>query len=149
METLRTAFDCPVGYSDHTEGITVGIAATALGAALYEKHVTLKGGKSPDHDFALEMETFVTLVRAIRHCEKALGSMLKTVQPSEQVHLLRGRRSIFVVRDVKEGEAFTRDNLAVLRPGTGISPSRFEEILGRRSTRSIKAVDLLRESDWH
>ena len=149
IETLRLAFGCPVGYSDHTEGISVPIAAVALGAVLYEKHVTLSGGRSPDHDFAIEMDEFEKMVLCMRQCEKALGSNTKKVQATELKHLLRGRRSIFVVSDMKEGETFTKDNLAILRPGIGISPSRYEGILDKKSLHDIKAPYLLKEGDWH
>lgn len=148
METLRLAFSCPVGYSDHTEGIAVGVAAAALGASLYEKHVTLAGGKSPDHDFALDMREFEAMVRAIRQCEKALGGTVKVLQESERTHLMRGRRSIFVIKDIKEGGTFTAENLGILRPGTGIAPARFEEIIGKKSTRDINAISFLKEGDW-
>jgi sialic acid synthase SpsE len=148
METLRLAFQCPVGYSDHTQGIAVSIAAIALGAVLYEKHVTLAGGKSPDHDFALEMDEFEKMVQYIRECETALGDTKKKVQESELKHLMRGRRSIFVVKDMKKNEIFTRENLAVLRPGIGIVPALYEEILGRKSTKNLKAINLLKNGDW-
>ena len=148
METLRLAFQCPVGYSDHTEGIAVPVAAVALGSVLYEKHVTLAGGKSPDHDFSLEMDGFEKMVQYMRECEKALGSTMKNVQESERKHLLRGRRSIFVIKDMKKNELFTRENLAVLRPGIGIAPAHYEEILGKKATRDIKAISLLKEKDW-
>lgn len=149
IETLRLAFGYPVGYSDHTKGIAVPIAAVALGAVLYEKHVTLSGGKSPDHDFALEMDGFEKMVQYMRECEKALGSTMKKVQESERKHLLRGRRSIFIVKDMEKNELFTRENLAVLRPGIGIAPVHYEEILGRKSTRNLKAINLLKDDDWH
>lgn len=149
MDTLTTAFQCPVGYSDHTAGVTVSIAAVSRGAALYEKHVTLAGGCSPDHDFALDMDTFEKMVQGMRECEKALGSSVKQLQESERKHLLRGRRSIFVVKDVEKSEMFTRDNLAVLRPGTGIAPVHYEEILGKRAVKSLKAVHMLKNDDWH
>ncbi len=149
METLRLAFQCPVGYSDHTQGIAVPVAAVALGAGLYEKQVTLTGGRSPDHDFALEMEEFEKMVLYMRECEEALGSTIKTVQGSERKHLLRGRRSIFVIKDIKKNEILTCENLAVLRPGVGIAPVYYEEILGKKSTRDLKAISLLKDGDWH
>lgn len=149
METLRLAFKRPVGYSDHTEGVSVAIAAVALGAMLYEKHVTLAGGSSPDHDFALEMDRFEEMVQHMHECERALGSTTKEVQDSERKHLLRGRRSLFVIKDMKQNDLFTRENLAVLRPGVGIAPIHYEGILGRKATRDIKAICLLKEKDWY
>ena len=149
QETLRIAFNCPIGYSDHTEGITVPIAAVALGAALYEKHVTLPDGKSPDHDFALSMDEFSKMVKCIRQCEAALGSSVKKLQESERKYFLRGRRSIFVIKDVKKGDLFTKNNLAVLRRGVGIPPIQYDQILGKRSTQNIKAPALLTDGNWH
>lgn len=148
METLRSAFDCPVGYSDHTEGIVVPVAAVSLGAAILEKHVTMPGGKSPDHNFALSMEEFAEMVSAVRRCEAAMGCSLKGVQENEVKHLLRGRRSLFVVKDMAKGEEFSRENLSVLRPGIGIAPGKYESILGKKSMSDIKAPALLKEGDW-
>jgi N,N'-diacetyllegionaminate synthase len=149
METLHTTFDCPVGYSDHTSGITVPIAAVALGAKLYEKHVTLSDGKSPDHGFALTMEEFAQMVQGMRQCQEALGSAIKDVQDNERQYRLKGRRSIFVVEDVKEGEVFSHKNLAVLRPGNGLSPVRYEEVIGKNAARNIKAPASLMDGDWN
>lgn len=148
LETLRKSFDRPVGYSDHTRGIIVPVAAVAMGTVLFEKHVTLENGKSPDHDFATSMEEFAQMVEAMRQCEMTLGNDVKAVQESEKKHFLRGRRSIFVIKDVKEGEVFTKENLAVLRPGVGLHPSLYEEVLGKRASRNIYAPAVLGEEDW-
>lgn len=148
LETLRVAFGCPVGYSDHTPGISVPIAAVALGAELYEKHVTLSDGKSPDHGFALTMEEFARMVAGIRECEAALGHGIKGVQDNERIYRLKGRRSIYIVKDIKKGEAFDRKNLAVLRPGVGLSPVRLEEILGKTATKDLNAPAPLSDRDW-
>jgi N-acetylneuraminate synthase/N,N'-diacetyllegionaminate synthase len=148
FETLRKAFPYPIGYSDHTQGIAVPVAAVALGASLYEKHVTLPGGKSPDHDFAISMDEFEKMVKAMREAEVSLGSSKKEVQKNELIYRLRGRRSIFVVQDIKKGGIFNENNLAVLRPGIGIEPKMFEKILGKKSRRNIKAPHLLKKGDW-
>jgi len=148
LETLRKSFNCPIGYSDHTSGITVPVAAVALGAKLYEKHVTLPGGKSPDHSFALTMDEFEQMVVAIRRCEASLGSNVKEIQENEKKYSLRGRRSIFVVKDVKKGDLFNVNNLAILRPGLGISPTKYDEILNKQSNKDIKAPALLSEGAW-
>lgn len=148
LETLRVAFDCPVGYSDHTKGISVPIATVALGAKLYEKHVTLPSGKSPDHSFALSVEEFSQMVMGMRQCEAALGSTVKGVQENERIYRLKGRRSIFIVQDIKRGEIFTEKNLAVLRPGVGISPLHYEEVLGKSATKNIKSPAPLADGDW-
>lgn len=148
LETLRKSFGYPVGYSDHTRGIVVPISAVAMGAALFEKHVTLKNGKSPDHDFATGMEEFAQMVEAMRQCEMALGSDIKGVRENEKKHLLRARRSIFVIKHVKEGDVFTKENLAVLRPGIGLPPVLYEEILGKKASHNIHAPAVLKEGDW-
>lgn len=148
LDTLKKAFPCPIGYSDHTAGITVPTAAAALGASLYEKHVTLPGGKSPDHDFAIGMDEFAVMVKAMRDVETALGRDKKEVQKNELVYRQRGRRSVFVVRDVRAGEMFTGHNLAVLRPGVGVEPQMLEKILSKKSTKNIKAPYLLKKGDW-
>ena len=148
METLKVAFNCPVGYSDHTTGISVPIGAVALGAKLYEKHVTLSSGKSPDHDFALTMDEFSQMVKGMRQCEEALGSSIKKIQENERTYLLRGRRSIFIVKDIRKGEIFDENNLAILRPCIGLSPLRYDEVLGKSVTRDIKAISPLHEGDW-
>jgi len=109
---------------------------------------TLEDGKSPDHDFALNMDEFSQMVAAMRHCHEALGSNIKQVQENETKHLRRGRRSIYVVQDIKEGEVFQKSNLAVLRPGVGILPIHYQEVLGKRATQDIKAPALLKEGDW-
>ena len=148
LDTLRAAFDCPVGYSDHTRGFVVPVAAVAMGAVLFEKHITMEGGKSPDHDFALSMKEFEQMVKAMRQCEMALGSADKEVQKSEKKYLLRGRRSLFIVKDIKKGAIFTGENLFVLRPGIGLPPIYYEEVLGKKAVRTIKAPALLKKGDW-
>lgn len=148
LETLRSTFHCPVGYSDHTPGTVVPIAAVALGAKLYEKHVTLAGGKSPDHGFALNMDEFAAMVKGIRQCEDALGSAEKKIQENELQYRLKGRRSLFVIKDMRKGDVFRDENLVVLRPGNGLSPLRYEEVIGKSAVRDIKAPALLKESDW-
>lgn len=149
LETLRVAFDRPVGYSDHTRGITVPVAAVALGAQLYEKHVTMSVGRSPDHDFALTMDEFAQMVAGIRQCEAAMGHGIKGVQANERTYRIKGRRSIYIVEDVKRGEHFNERNLAILRPGIGLSPVRYEEIVGKRAARDIRAPALLVDGDWN
>lgn len=148
IETMRETFHCPVGYSDHTQGIVVPISAVAMGAALFEKHVTMEGGRSPDHDFAMDMDEFGRMVSAMRQCETALGSNLKDVRENELRYHKRGRRSLFVVKDMREGEVFTRENISVLRPGIGLSPIHYEEVLGKKASHNIHAPAILKEGDW-
>lgn len=149
LKTLHDSFNCPVGYSDHTEGIVVPVAAIAMGAVILEKHITLDEGRSPDHDFATNITEYADMVRAVRECELALGSSIKKVQENELNHLARGRRSLFVIKDVMKGEVFTKENLAVLRPGTGLSPVHFEDVLNKKAVADIKATALLKEGDWY
>lgn len=148
MQMLSEVFNCPVGYSDHTSGSTVPVAATALGAVMLEKHVTLPGGRSPDHSFAMAMSAFKAMVSEVRHCEQAMGRKKKRIHEVERRHLIRGRRSVFLVGDVKAGELFTAHNLAVLRPGTGLPPVYYDEIMGKTAVRDMKAIRMIEEGDW-
>ena len=132
IETLRIAFGVSVGYSDHTAGIEVPIAAVSLGASLIEKHFTLDCSmQGPDHLASLEPKELVKLVSSIRLIEKTLGDGIKRAMPSEISNIVVARRSIVAKCDIKAGEKFTKENLCMKRPGTGISPMRYEEILGR------------------
>ena len=140
MDTMRQAFQVPVGYSDHTPGITVPVAAVARGADMIEKHYTLDTDLSgPDHLFSLGPEEFKRMVEAIRNTEAAIGSPIKRLNPSEQVHYNRGRRSLFAAVDIPEGTEIREDMLAVLRPGTGMAPRYLNIIEGRKARRAIKA----------
>lgn len=132
METLRATFGLPVGLSDHTPGIHVAVAATALGAVVIEKHLTLdRGLPGPDHRASLEPDEFGELVTAIRQIELALGDGTKTPARGELPNVSVARRSLVAARDIRRGEVFTAENLAVKRPGTGISPMRYWEWLGK------------------
>jgi len=140
MDTLRQAFPCPVGYSDHTLGLTVPIAAVARGASIIEKHFTLdRSLHGPDHEFALTPDELKAMILAIRDTEAAIGSSIKRPLPSESVHHQRGRRSLFAVRDIAQGEVISRDMVAVLRPGTGLAPKCLDIIVGRVARRAIAA----------
>jgi N,N'-diacetyllegionaminate synthase len=129
--TIRAAFPgVQVGYSDHTLGIEVPIAAVAMGASIIEKHFTIdKNMEGPDHRASLEPDELKAMVRSIRNIEKALGSGIKKPSPSELKNKPIARKSIVAVRDIKEGEEFTEENLTVKRPGTGISPMRWDEVI--------------------
>ena len=138
MDTLRQAFSCPVGYSDHTLGVTVPIAAVARGATIIEKHFTLdRTLPGPDHGFALPPDELKAMVRAIRDTEAAIGSPVKRLLPSEAVHHQRGRRSLFAARDIAKGDVISRDMVTVLRPGTGLPPKYLDIIVGRIARRAI------------
>lgn len=135
---LAEAFDVPTGLSDHTLGIAVPVAAVALGACIIEKHFTLSrqdGG--PDSAFSLEPHEFKEMVDAIRTAEKALGEVSYEITEKQKESRVF-RRSLFVVKDVKEGEKFTGDNIRSIRPGHGLHTRYLGEIIGRYASRDIK-----------
>ena len=146
MDTLRRHFGVPVGYSDHTIGIEVPIAAAALGATVIEKHFTLdKTMEGPDHRASLEPEELRAMVSAVRHVEVALGDASKAVTASEAGNRAVARKSIVARCAIRKGEIFGEQNLAVKRPGTGISPMRWYEILGQVADRDYVADELIAE----
>lgn len=139
MQTIRDAFGVAVGYSDHTVGIEVATAAVALGASVIEKHFTLdRTLPGPDHKASLEPPELRAMVSAIRNIEVALGSGIKRPGASESRNLIVARKSIVAARAIAVGERFTDENLAVKRPGTGISPMRIYEIIGRVANRDYQ-----------
>jgi N,N'-diacetyllegionaminate synthase len=144
MVTLREAFQVAVGYSDHTLGIEVPIAAVALGATVIEKHLTLdRCLPGPDHPASLEPDEFAAMVRAIRNIEQALGDGLKRPSPSEAKNKPIARKSLVAVVPIRAGEPFTPANLTAKRPGTGISPMRWDEVIGRLALRDFAADELI------
>lgn len=146
MDTLRRHFGVPVGYSDHTIGIEVPIAAAALGACVIEKHFTLDHTmEGPDHRASLEPEELRTMVTAIRHVEVALGDSVKTVTDSEADNRAVARKSIVACRAIRKGEIFSEDNLTVKRPGNGISPMHWYDMLGRIADRDYTEDELIED----
>ena len=144
MCTIRDAFGVAVGYSDHTQSIEVPIAAAALGATVIEKHLTLDRNLSgPDHKASLEPDEFAEMIRAIRNIEQALGDGIKRPTPSETRNKVIVRKSVVAACSIEAGEAFTQENLAVKRPGTGISPMRWDELIGRLAPRAFSADELI------
>lgn len=142
METLRQSFPYPVGYSDHTLGITIPIAAVARGANVIEKHFTISRALiGPDHPFALEPSELKAMVQGIRDAEKAIGSPYKGVLDSELIHYHRGRRSLFASVDIPKGTKITEDMLVVLRPGIGLKPRYLETVVGRTARVNIEAQE--------
>ena len=140
LRTLADAFGVPVGFSDHSEGPWAAVAAVALGARVIEKHFTLdRHLEGPDHLASSTPEEFSELVRAIAHAEAALGSGIKRVQESEQVMRRVSRKSIVAARPLGPGQVITLDSLQFRRPGTGLSPMVYTELLGRRTRRAIEA----------
>lgn len=138
MRELEEQFALPVGFSDHTLGIEADIAAAALGACVIEKHFTLdKTLEGPDHQASLEPDELEAMVRAIRNIEKALGTGEKHVTPSEAKNRPIARKSIVAKRAIKKGEVFTAENLTTKRPGDGISPMRWYDVLGKEASRDF------------
>ncbi len=138
MQDLREQFGLPVGYSEHTAGIEADIAAAALGAVVIEKHFTLdKALPGPDHKASLSPEELTAMVAAVRKTELALGDGRKHVTESEAKNKPIARKSILAKRDIKKGETFTPENLTVKRPGDGISPMRWYDVLGKTAKRDF------------
>lgn len=144
MLTIRDAFKVEVGYSDHSLGIEVPIAAVALGAAVIEKHFTIdKDMKGPDHKASLEPDELKAMVHAVRNIEKALGNGIKKPSRSEMKNIQVVRKSIVAAKDIKKGETFGEDNLTAKRPAGGISPMEWDNILGKRAKRAFKEDELI------
>lgn len=144
MQTIGKELNVQVGYSDHTNGIEVPIAAVALGATVIEKHFTLdKTMEGPDHKASLEPDELKAMVDAIRHIEMALGNPEKHVTDSERKNMIVARKSILAARAIKAGEIFTEDNLIVKRPGNGISPMRWNEVIGQKAIRDFSEDELI------
>ena len=139
MQTLRDTFGVKAGYSDHTRGIEIPIAAAALGAAVIEKHFTLdRNMEGPDHRASLEPEELAAMVRSIRNIEKAIGTGKKIPSPSEIKNIPVARKSITAKRRISAGETLTEENLTAKRPGTGISPMRWTEVVGTKAIRDFE-----------
>jgi N,N'-diacetyllegionaminate synthase len=145
MLTIQQAFPgASVGYSDHTVGIEVPIAAVAMGATVIEKHFTLaRNLPGPDHRASLEPHGLTAMITAIRHIETALGTGIKKPSPSELLNRPVARKSIVAACPIKAGEAFSEMNMTVKRPGTGISPMRWDELLGRKAARDYQEDNLI------
>ncbi|MEO8584149.1 MAG: N-acetylneuraminate synthase [Flavitalea sp.] len=144
MISIGEYFGTKIGYSDHTMGFEVPIAAVAMGATIIEKHFTLdRKMEGPDHAASLEPNELLKMVEGIRHIESALGSTEKKASPSEIKNKTVARRSIVAATKIKTGELFTDENLSVKRPGTGISPMKWDEVIGKRSSRDFNTDELI------
>ena len=144
MITLKNAFGLEVGYSDHTLGIEVDIAAVAMGAKIIEKHFTLdKSLPGPDHKASLEPDELTAMVRGIRNIELALGDRLKHFSKSESENIKIARKSIVAKCDIKKGEIFSEQNICIKRPGDGINPMRWDEVIGQISQKDYKQDELI------
>lgn len=142
MIEIGEQFGVQIGYSDHTKGIEVPIAAVALGATVIEKHFTLdKNMEGPDHKASLEPDELKAMVSAIRNIEQALGTGHKTISESERKNIEIARKSIVAARPIKAGELLTEENLTVKRPGNGINPMRWNEVIGTRAVQSFNEED--------
>lgn len=144
IQTLKEAFGCLTGYSDHTLGDHIPIASVAFGSNLIEKHFTLDSSlPGPDHSFAIEPKELKTMIQRIRDVEKAIGNGIKNgPQPEEAEMFIKGRRSLHTTRDLKKGEVIQAEDLCIKRPGYGISPQFFENIVG------MTVKDNIKEDHW-
>ncbi|MBF0594716.1 MAG: N-acetylneuraminate synthase [Candidatus Omnitrophica bacterium] len=144
MLTLGKVFNVPYGFSDHTPGVWMPIAAAALGAAVIEKHLTMsKVMAGPDHRASLEPEEFAELVRGVRAVESAMGDGVKRAAPCEKRYVSQVRKSLVAARDIACGEKIGKADLVIKRPGTGIPPAEMAAVIGRRARKSIKFDDLI------
>ena len=144
MKQMEEVFRKPVGYSDHTIGIEVPIAAAALGAEVIEKHFTLdKQMKGPDHKASLEPDELKQMVQAIRNIDISLGDGQKRRTHSEEKNCQAARKSIVAKREIREGELFSEENLSIKRPGSGISPMHWHEMIGQKAQRDYKEDELI------
>lgn len=144
METLRSLSPAAVGYSDHTVGIEIPIAAVAMGARIIEKHFTLdKSMEGPDHRASLDPDELAAMVSAIRKVEAAMGDGVKTVAEAERPNITIARKSIVASRDIKAGELLTEENITTKRPGNGISPMHWDEVIGKQADRDYRRDELI------
>lgn len=144
MITLKEKFGVEVGYSDHTPGIEVPIAAVAMGATIIEKHFTLdRNMPGPDQAASLEPDEFAKMIKAIRNIEKALGDGIKRPSPSEIRNIPIARKSIVALRDIKKGEVFTEENIMCKRPALGLSPMRWYDVIGQIADRDYFEDELI------
>lgn len=144
MLEIGNKFGVRIGYSDHTKGIEVPIAAVALGATVIEKHFTLdRNMEGPDHKASLEPDELKQMVSSIRNIEQAIGTGHKTISESERKNIAIARKSIVAACPIKKGEVLTEENLTVKRPGTGINPMRWNEVVGTIATKDYQEEDMI------
>jgi len=144
MQNIQRAFGVEVGYSDHTPGIEVATAAVAMGATVIEKHFTMDCSlPGPDHKASLEPEGLAAMIAAIRNIEIALGDGIKRLTESESRNMPVMRKSLVACQSIKSGEIFNADNITAKRPGTGISPMRWDEVIGRKAHRDFAEDELI------
>lgn len=149
MQTLEKELHVLVGFSDHTEGIIATVLSVALGACVIEKHLTLdRAMPGPDHRASLNPKEFKALVQSVRNAERALGTGEKNLFQSEREIAKVARKSLVASMAVKKGERFTKENLSVKRPGTGLPPKKYDDVIGTRATRDVPADTLLTKNDY-
>jgi N-acetylneuraminate synthase len=146
MELMADTFCLPIGYSDHTSGISVSLAAVAREACVIEKHFTLnKNMSGPDHKASIEPDELKALVKGIREIEVSLGEAIKTTSACEMKNIAVARKSIVAQKKIYKGECFTTDNLAIKRPGTGLSPNQYYELIGSKAVDNFEIGELIRK----
>jgi len=144
MKTIRNKLNVPVGYSDHTIGIEVPIAAVAMGATIIEKHFTLdRSLPGPDHAASLEPEELKMMIEKIRNIEQVLGSGIKKPSPSEAKNIPIARKSIVAKLNIKEGDLFNENNITTKRPGLGLSPMEWNSVIGKKAKKDFKHDELI------
>jgi N,N'-diacetyllegionaminate synthase len=144
MLAIRDMFNVAVGYSDHTQGIEVSIAAVSLGASVIEKHFTLdRNLPGPDHRASLQPDELKSMILAIRNIEKALGDGVKKVSSGEMKNRSIVRRSLVAASKIKKGEYFNKDNIAAKRPGTGLSPLMWDKVIGRKAPHDFNEDEMI------
>tara|TARA_Y100001960_G_scaffold309091_1_gene367108 strand:- start:112 stop:684 length:573 start_codon:yes stop_codon:yes gene_type:complete len=145
MLTIKKKFKIKVGYSDHTEGIESSLAAAALGASVIEKHITLdKNLQGPDHKASINPRELKKMIQGIRKITIALGNGIKKISPSEKKNIRIARTSIVAAKEIKKGEKFTNRNLAIKRPGNGISPMKLFKVIGKTAKKNFMEDELIR-----
>lgn len=144
MKTIKDTFGYEVGYSDHTKGIEVPIAAVAMGATIIEKHFTLdRNMEGPDHKASLEPNELAQMIKSIRNIEKALGTNIKTPSDSEKKNIVIARKSIVAKKQINKGDIFSEENITVKRPGCGISPMKWDSVIGLKAIRDFEEDELI------
>ena len=146
IKTIKETFNVPVGYSDHTEGISISLAAVAMGATIIEKHFTLdKTLPGPDHKASLAPNELKELVQGIRQIEKAMGNGIKKPSKAERKNINVARKSIVAKENIQKGEIFSEKNLICKRPGDGLSAMKWDSIIGLKSTRTYNKDNIIKE----
>jgi len=149
MQTMMRELDVLVGYSDHTLGIQVPVMAATLGACVIEKHFTLnKNAQGPDHKASIDPNELAEIVQRVKRVKTILGSSVKKPNKSEAIMMRDVRKSIVSLRDIQKGEKFTKENIGIKRPGTGLPPKEYASILGKKAKRAIRKDSLIQRVDY-